>query len=1034
MRILLAVALGYGAEAMFSGRSGATSGGHTTGESASSGISDLLSSGWKSFQEWRSGPWAPASQDDMIRDFVGYGGATRAADSVSLIMTKQTENKNKWGECTRMDSYVVLDGDPSEATLMTLGQIARISERREIRKRELDAIYARYMNDHHDRALLYAELIEFWDAPVVHKGRWGYQSEIRNERNALADGTDLLRAEEYMCTLGLLRKPFAPLETGDGFCRPGIKGKVVEPEGPTRGLITCLSTQSRELADVDRKLLQDAAQVQRDVARDAGEVFGVTAERTERTSEYIRECERIAVVWTNRVVPWYEYSQGVSSICMYLIGRIGLSPELTLKGLAMLRDQAFRNSRYPAHRNYEYLSWLSHYMQKVLGRRFPSLDRAFGDEDMNVAVRISSLDQFLLRPTTDLVTIGEGFPEAVKAPIWDFIMVNGRPGVFAWMVAAIEHAAACLDKFLEVQKAFNEKDEAERGSWEDELDRLIRTEYPEDAERVHKYDIGDRWEERGYVAAYFISKPVRAFFGPKGVAIALERAQEILTMEFSRTLSKVEANPPKPSRSMLGSKLKPRMDVDQETPVSLVPVSVSFGQLVDMIDELVEAAMEGKSDPVRAEIRTLVRDGMEIKRNIQLAVQEAHSLGVANEEAFKQATGWSEFPHKRWYIDTFILARAQAFVLQSVDCQVIPVEIGMEPSLHALIAAKAAFETEIDHEVVTKPGATVADLAAVIKSLDAHKIVVDGVAKELEARTYESMLAQLRDVEYAKCMDQTLFEFQAMTDLHGCKRVVPDIGHLDFDMYTTPLIQCLHANKEKLNSILAGHLWALVEIKNAISNLALPHDDKRARICSEILSVYALVFTNEPDAIMRGEPAKWCISLQTLEDGALSKEDTLFAISLLANRFTGLNKFGPYHSDLYRKTFTSYWAHALQAHASGIGKLVKDHRDLVGIEKFADVMLGLGYGEDVTPEFWAYMLENGQYGVASVMIAALDKLLLTEAHEADELGDLLTEAKKWIDFKSVHADASRLVDFKQLTNMVNVLVNSAMENNIPLTQ
>lgn len=1027
---VLAISLSYRAEGstMFSGKSGSN-------ESLLSGTL----SGMKTVTKWFSGgpspcePWMPDCPEDMVLDFVGYESGN-PEDLTEIMIPKHTQHKEEWGKCIEINLLPTVNAYPSEETIRNLTIIAKRNED----FRRIEEIKASY-DQHRNRTRYYTELIEYWGPDESHKGRLGTRNAPKRHDSVFLapnapkqfdsvfqDGTLLLEQERIMCALGLLRKPFEPLDTMDGQCQ-GLDGEFKGSElgGPNADLINCLGRISHELDDVDRKLFRDAHQCQKDTGRDKGEL----ADGSKIPDVIFNNYERLTIVWTTRMVPWYLYSQGSGAFGFLLLKDLGLPPDVTLKGLSILRDNFTRISRYPKQRHYEYVSWLAHYIEKVLGRHFSIINRIFGDPNLLTLVRASALEQFLLRPITDITGDNEGFPQSVKDPVWDFFFQYGRPAVFAWMVAAIEHADNCLTIYESKKSEFHQAGkDVEDEEW---VEQIVRTEYPEDATHVHTYDVGLR-NEYGvldHVAKYFISKPVRAFFGPNGVAVALERAKKLLTTPLERKLSKIESNPPK-KKSVLFRKSAESLAADQETTThDTVPRSVTFSQLVEMMDELVDSAMELKSGPLRPQIAKLAREGIAIGDNVNEDLERAQLEGIENQKAFFETTGWESFPTMRWNLSMFVPATQPAFILQSGICEKITKEVGMEPSMHALSLAKEAFKRPVIHDVIPGGDGTVASLVSLIRSLNPYQIEVDGVVRNIKPRTYDEMLSQLMEEKH-KCRDKSLFQFTPQSDLHGCRRVLRT-----FPMWSPHVLlyYCLMENQTKLNAILSGHLWSLVRIAEAMEKLGISRQDKRAETCTEILSVYAVVFVNDPDAIMNGEPVKWCMSLQELDNGALSKEDTLLAISLLANRFTGLNKFGPRYSKLYERTLMSYWVHAMKVHVSGIGQLIEQYGPKVDIDfdSYADAMLGLGYGQINSVELWTYILANGQYGIASVMLAGLNKRLLTMAGRSTEAADLLSEAKKWIGLNCLDCDWANMASLKQITNMVNVLVNSAMKNNIP---
>jgi hypothetical protein len=258
-----------------------------------------------------------------------------------------------------------------------------------------------------------------------------------------------------------------------------------------------------------------------------------------------------------------------------------------------------------------------------------------------------------------------------------------------------------------------------------------------------------------------------------------------------------------------------------------------------------------------------------------------------------------------------------------------------------------------------------------------------------------------------------LFTFQPLADIHGCKRVIEP--YTETTPFLRPLMNCLTTNQGKLNAITAGHLYALDKVRRATSGL---NPDYK---CDEILAVYALVLNNNPDSIVSDAMGKWCYSLRRI---GLTEEVTMWALSLLTNRFFGISRFGPENSKQYIITLASYWIRALSEHSDTFKSDVRFY-----YAKLDASIFDMGI-DDTNPrgiDFWTYVFGNEKFGISSLIVASIDGMMRSK-NPGESAPDIFALAKT---YGTSRFPGKHEVTFPQLVNVVNILVDHAVEANIP---
>ena len=975
----------------------ALSGGWSSGmdsEKRKSGISGWLSGNidkMTSAITGRSGRSEDETDEQKILELAGFRWP-RVVDLNSVHLQTKLEDRQKWGSCSENRLKARIDGYPSQDSVDKIRVMLLTRQGRHERISRVAKIQ-RAMSANLDPAALFSALIDSYDSSAVYLGRTAYTVDTEA---GFIDGFALLKSEERMCESGFLSKPFSPLTVGEGRCREAAEQVVPHPDWPMGNVFRCLSSVGPKLEDVDRKILIDIEQIQKDMDRDTA--------GTAKT--VMMNCEKISLIWTNRIVPWYEFAQFSTSVCFFLHGQLELPLDETLKGLTIFRDQVTRNSRYPAHRYNEYVGWLYYYLKKAFNERLPMgiafMDPVGKGSDTDL---ILSLDAFLSSPVPD--TFG---PELGKR-VWEFLFKQGRPGLVAWFLGSVLHANACVEKYMSERAKWEETLSSERDKWSTVIDQLLATE-----QGVGDYTVRELMNDMSSVQQFILAKPWRAFFGPKGVEKALNYADSLLQRSFSRgRVSQIEETPRRtPIKSLLGARLKAqnrfsaKLDSSSDEEDSLaknketVPESVSFLQLVDMVDFLIDEAMEYRSGAVRLKMHVLASHGLSVKGDLESALATLNEETTDNAHTFVSTTGWGTFPRTELKISHFESPSTYS-VLESSTCRRTQASVGLYPSGSALLAASDAFLSSVQAPRTSNELA----LTDLIWSLDPLRISIDGVTRTLPERSYGNMLKQLEQ-ELADCESGRLFEFHSTADLHGCKRPVDSIDFGARSSIVGRLTLCLKANEEKLNAVLSNHLWALNQLVQVTKRQSGPFVPE----CEEILAVYTLVFVNDPDALV---PLSWCTSLQR---NGLSKLQTVYAMSLLANRLIGLNKFGPGRAEQYVKTLASFWLKAIEVHFSNLGTIMDGKIQDVGL--YSQIMLGLSMdSQEDDEEFWRFVFSNGVYGVSALMVLAIRDTLM----ERNVFGNFLNEANRFL------VGMENGAKFEAIVNMVNILTDSAMANN-----
>jgi hypothetical protein len=106
-------------------------------------------------------------------------------------------------------------------------------------------------------------------------------------------------------------------------------------------------------------------------------------------------------------------------------------------------------------------------------------------------------------------------------------------------------------------------------------------------------------------------------------------------------------------------------------------------------------------------------------------------------------------------------------------------------------------------------------------------------------------------------------------DLHGRRPPLPRRDEIKSllarreNWFISPYLACLthESNSGTQYSIIRGHALAAINLREESIRLAKGSEPRIVQECEEVVAVYALVFANSGEAVMNGEPVRWCKSL-----------------------------------------------------------------------------------------------------------------------------------------------------------------------------
>ena len=256
------------------------------------------------------------------------------------------------------------------------------------------------------------------EPPVVHRED---EKIVHISGEALVnEGRSLIAWETFACQHGWLD---LGLESLSGSCQTSLNVEEVDSKSE---LMQCLYSKQSRLSNTDRKVAVDADQILKDMPR----YINVSPEAA-------KTCGEISLVWLTRVVPWFSFMQGSSESCFYLVGMKSDVPhEKVLSGLIWFTDEVIRVSRYSRDRGDEYMALLAFYWGRALDKHF---GKTFTSLDVTGEYFNGNLLLFLMRPATSEVLSTEQ-----SGLIWQFLFTNGRPGLWAYYIAAVKHGSKCF--------------------------------------------------------------------------------------------------------------------------------------------------------------------------------------------------------------------------------------------------------------------------------------------------------------------------------------------------------------------------------------------------------------------------------------------------------------------------------------------------------------------------------------------------------------------------------------------------------------
>jgi hypothetical protein len=732
----------------------------------------------------------------------------------------------------------------------------------------------------------------------------------------------------------------------------------------SKRLIDCLEAQNpANQSRFGRKLYHLAIQVEKDIRRSIG-LFAL-ADGVDAIQVAL-ECELIIYVWLLAVVPWYDFSQGSADVCSYFLGVQRLGQVQALNGLIRLNDVITHATRYPEELQSQVNDLVGFYWGGALDLYFSDLFEDFLRQVSGRMMFQTYFRMYLLRPT--LVPAG-----------LDFILQYGRPGLFAFFIAAVRVCRETARRYMAGLDAFY------NGA-------------------PNPHDL--HWD---YYVAYNIDT-ILGDLTPPGVQAAARASLENYLMSKADFESKQTEGRFKDQewskyyRENLMDIVSPVVDVKMYkdyTPVHAwsdpnlisnlliqapaMQVCVSDGQTVHIVAEATrillgqELRKPSRGPPVPKGGALSTR-----RKKATVTTHDGHESDDGEEEVTVDRGLWPE---------QIVLARLVELIDTVVDTQMIPsmksltpphmsglsiystaqktvffdrtrldldqiprevyvpVPLFMYPKLEDVVGEACAPKMITKFVLTTNAGAVdralvIYDEAAVppligsetltvaemIARHNPRVMMVDGIERTCTPveETYTEMFQKWRDGE------RVCVAGEGMQVIPGCLR---DSGNPCLD----PVAQ--------------NHAWALREIAK--------HPVDEGTDCGEILAVYAIVFLNSPDAIMNGEPMNWCNALR--RELELTPDQTLDGISVLGNKIVGQTKFGSERSEQYIYTLAHYWLWAAVRegcrHCATGGAL----KEAIGtIESFGGC---LGAHVD---GFWDFMFREGKTGLFNLFLASMN--------------------------------------------------------------
>ena len=205
-------------------------------------------------------------------------------------------------------------------------------------------------------------------------------------------------------------------------------------------------------------------------------------------------------------------------------------------------------------------------------------------------------------------------------------------------------------------------------------------------------------------------------------------------------------------------------------------------------------------------------------------------------------------------------------------------------------------------------------------------------------------------------------------------RSVADAVRKNPDWSLTPLIECLGAVRAGAHQAAQGHLYALLEIRNAVAFLPEPVQ----MACEEILAVYAVRIVNEAFGFVPAMPG-WCAYLRGT--AGMTEDATLAVLIRMGNEISGQTRFGHRRTAEYGSTLASFWIQAMRQFwaldryiaameallqpafvVDGVARLLQEGLVPDHTEEYADADRGV---------IWNYLLEHGRPGMFALLVAAL---------------------------------------------------------------
>jgi hypothetical protein len=794
-------------------------------------------------------------------------------------------------------------------------------------------------------------------------------------REARASFVQLLRA----CEAGLLDK-FA-----DDIGRPCFSGNSAEddhalyPDLELGPLLNCLLARGVWLGKEDRKITEDLIQIEKDMIR---------TDIKDLDQAIPNRCQTISLTFTTKVAPWYNFAQAGTEACFYVLYHKGGDEAQALKAIIVMRDKITRMSRYSAREITYYPKWLALYWSHALMFHFPlTFESNFFDRNRFYG----GIDAYLSRPSSNVAVL-------------DFIFTNGRPGLWAYYVAGLK---TCWNayKTYEVEKS--------RGGplWEDKR-RLMQVPADYTAEvPPYKYDGLDEVNLKNVLLA----NPPIVCFGPWMEPMILREAREILRAKFSyATHQEVRQDTVGGFMTRIGKGIKGRatgIEVDEDEIEEVmteegVPDKISFAQLVELIDAVVDVKMKDAmtaidqldSDVAPKELKA------EFLRSTGLDLDKVHANVLL-----------------------------EAYHVDPKKCEGADHYYRIADKIRSTASAIHSAQTLFDTPVITRTtldlergdAESVAYLQALIAAHEPLKITVDGVSRQLPAVSYNDLLAEMKRELDQVCGDGRFLNPEVKDTFHQCVREMPDLPEemreLKYDgerpWFLNAYLWCMYIPEKTAHSaLLRNHAWALARIRQETVRLSsssfyrfyqelkdiqldrIIADKVIASDCEEILAVYALKFTNSPDAIMDGEPVGWCYSLRKM---GLPKQDTMYAISVLSNKIVGSSRYGPRQAVQYIHTLASFLLSALRTYTrgfeySGPDRFDRGHQAIV--KKLQDLAVESYYM--LTLEFWIYIFKNGRHGFLCFLVSAS---LLSQGEPGtgkssqDRVLEGIEQADRWCD-------------------------------------